>query len=149
MGAAASYSFEGDQLSLAVRMPSPGFALPAGSAIVVDDFQEAAAGVARNMTDLVERWPAETAQLVLASRVDPPLRLHRLRLSGELCEVRHFLAAREAGRALALLHDRVITDFLHDPVVPAALDLSTVDPSRLAGAPDRLLALAADLLLWG
>ncbi len=302
--------------------------LPVGSAIVVDDFHAAAAGVARNMTDLVERWPAETAQLVLASRVDPPLRLHRLRLSGELCEVRdrdlylslaesgallanfgvqvdaadlallhersegwvaalqmaaltlrgakdpahaaraldvsshaiaeyfigevmeqqppevarfmldaavldeltaeacaavtgrpdaaalvgsieaahlfivaldddrtiyryhhlvhqvlraelhatdparevalqlraaewlesggdtrqaarHFLAAREAGRALALLQDRVITDFLHDPAVPAALDLSTVDPSLLANAPDRLLALAADLLLWG
>jgi LuxR family transcriptional regulator, maltose regulon positive regulatory protein len=302
--------------------------LPAGSAIVVDDFHAAAAGAARNMTDLVERWPAQTAQLVLAGRADPPLRLHRLRLSGELCEVRdrdlylslaesgallanfgvpvaaadlallhersegwvaalqmaaltmrgardpaqvaaaldvsghaiaeyfigevmeqqppevarfmldasvldeltaeacavvtgrpdaaallrsieaanlfvvaldddrtifryhhlvhrvlraelhatdparevalqlraaewleakadtrqaarHFLAARQAERALALLQDRVITDFLHDPVVPAALDLSTVDPSLLAGAPDRLLALAADLLLWG
>jgi len=60
--------------------------LPAGSAIVVDDFHAAAAGAARHMTDLVERWPAETAQLVLASRADPPLRLHRLRLSGEwLC----------------------------------------------------------------
>ncbi len=56
--------------------------LPAGSAIVVDDFHYAAAAVAGAMTDLVERWPAETAQLVLASRVDPPLRLHRLRLSG-------------------------------------------------------------------
>src|ERR1700685_3523552 len=62
---------------------------------------------------------------------------------------RHFLAARQADRALALLQDRVMTDFLHDPVVPAALDLSTVDPSLLAGAPDRLLALAVDLLLWG
>ena len=61
---------------------------------------------------------------------------------------RHFLAAREA-LALALLQERVITDFLHDPAVPAALDLSTVEPSLLAGAPDRLLALAADLLLWG
>jgi LuxR family maltose regulon positive regulatory protein len=302
--------------------------LPAASAIVVDDFHVAAAAVARTMTDLVERWPAGTAQLVLAGRVDPPLRLHRLRLSGELCELRdrdlslslaesrallanfgvqvddadlvllhqrsegwaaavqmaaltlrgardpvrtaralnvrghaiaeyfisevleqqppevarfmldisvldeltasacaavtgrkdaavllrrieatnlfivaldddrmtyryhhlvqqvlhaelhatdqereltlqlraaewlestgdtrratrHFLAARQAHRALALLQDRVLTDFLHDPAVPAPLDLSTVDPSLLAGAPDRLLALAADLLLWG
>ena len=304
--------------------------LPAGSAIVVDDFHAAAAaaGVARNMTDLVERWPAETAQLVLASRVDPPLRLHRLRLSGELCEVRdrdlylsldesgalltnfgvqvtagdlallhersegwvaalqmaaltlrsardpaqaaralnvsshaiaeyfigevmeqlppevssfmldasvldeltaaactwvtgrtdaaallrsieaanlfiialdddrtayryhhlvhqvlraelhatdpareialqvraaewlesggdtrqaarHFLAARQVSRGLALLQERVMADFLHDPVVPAAIDLSTVDPALLAAAPDQLLALAADLLLWG
>jgi LuxR family transcriptional regulator, maltose regulon positive regulatory protein len=302
--------------------------LPAGSAIVVDDFHAAAAGAAANMTDLVERWPTETAQLVLASRVDPPLRLHRSRLSGELCEIRdrdlyfslaeshdllanfgvevaaaelallhersegwvaalqmaaltlrsardpaqaaraldvrghtiaeyfigevlqqqppevarfmldtcvldeltpdaceavtgrqdaaallrsgeaanlfivaldddrtsyryhhlvhqvlraelhatdrarelalqlraaewlestgdtrratrHFLAARQVDRALALLQDRVVTDFLQDPAEPAPLDLSTVDPSLLAGAPDRLLAVAADLLLWG
>ena len=51
------------------------------------------------MTDLVERWPAGTAQLVLASRVDPPLRLHRLRMAGELCELRDrgpvFLAGRK------------------------------------------------------
>jgi LuxR family maltose regulon positive regulatory protein len=302
--------------------------LPAGSAIVVDDFHAAAAAAAGNMTDLVERWPAETAQLVLASRVDPPLRLHRLRLSGELCELRdrdlylslaessamlanfgvqvgagelallhrrsegwaaalqmaaltlrgtkdpaqvaraldirshaiaeyfisevleqqppevagfmletsvldeltaeacaavtgrqdaaallrsidaanlfivaldddrtsycyhhlvrqvlhaelrtmdqpreltlqlraaewmestgdtrratrHFLAAQQAERALALLQDHVTADFLHDPAPPAPHDLSKVDPSLLTGAPDRLLALAAELLLWG
>ena len=33
--------------------------LPTGSAIVVDDFHAAATAVARTMTDLVERWPAE------------------------------------------------------------------------------------------
>jgi LuxR family transcriptional regulator, maltose regulon positive regulatory protein len=302
--------------------------LPAGSAIVVDDFHAAAAAVARTMTDLVERWPAKTAQLVLASRIDPPLRLHRLRLSGELCELRdrdlhlsltesqallanfgvevaagdlallhqrsegwaaavqmaaltlrgrmdperaaralnvhsyaiaeyfisevleqqppevarfmldtsvldeltadacaavtgrqdaaallrsmeaanlfivaldhdrtsyryhhlvrqvlraelramdqarelevqlraaewlesagdtrratrHFLAARQPDRALGLLQERVVTDFLHDPDMPAELDLSMLDPSLLAGTPDKLLAVAADLLLWG
>ncbi len=37
------------------------------------------------MTDLVERWPAEIVQLVLAGRYDPPLRQHRLRIAGELC----------------------------------------------------------------
>ena len=62
--------------------------LPAGSAIIVDDFQNAAPGVGGNMTDLVERSAAETAQLVLASRSDPPLRLHKLRMSDELCELR-------------------------------------------------------------
>ena len=62
---------------------------------------------------------------------------------------RHFLAARQADRALALLQDRVSADFLHDPAAPAALDLSVVDPSLLTGVPERLLALAADLLLWG
>ena len=299
--------------------------LPAGSAIIVDDFHAAAATAGRTMTDLVERWPAGTAQLVLAGRIDPPVRLHRLRLSGELCELRdhdlylslaetgallenfgvqiasaelallhqrsegwvaalqmaaltlrgtkdparaldvrshalaeyfvgevlehqppevaafmletsvldeltaeacaavtgrqdatallrsmeavnlfvvpldddrtsyryhhlvrdvlraelhatdmaqelalhlraaewleasgdtrgatrHFLAARKVDRALALLQDRVITDFLHDPSAAGALDLSVVDASLLTGAPERLLALAADLLLWG
>ena len=302
--------------------------LPAGSAIIVDDFHHAVPAVSKDMTDLVERWPAETAQLVLASRSDPPLRLHRLRMTGELDELRdrdlyfslaesrdllanfgvqvaaadlallhersegwaaalqmaalslrgtgdparaaraldvrsheiagyfisevleqqppevaqfmletsvlgeltadacaavtgrqdaaallrsidaahlflvalddertsfryhhlvrqvlhaelrardrareqalqlraaewfettrdtrraarHFLAARQVDRALALLQDRVVTDYLHDPVLPASLDLSMVAPSLLADAPDRLLALAADLLVSG
>ena len=302
--------------------------LPAGSAVVVDDYHYAAPEVAGNMSDLVDRWPAETAQLVLSSRVDPALRLHRLRMSGELCELRdrdlyfslaesgdllanfgvevagadlaalyqrsegwaaalqmaalslrgardperaaralqvrghaiaeyfiaevldrqppevarfmldtsvlgeltadacaavsgrhdaavllrtidaanlflvalddertsfryhhlvrqllraelrardrtrqqelelraaewfeftgdsrrasrHFLAARQADRALALLEARVVTEFLRDPALPPPLDLSTVDPALLADAPDRLLALAADLLLSG
>ena len=62
--------------------------LPAGSVIIVDDFHLAAAAAAPDMTDLVERWPAETVQLVLAGRFDPPLRQHRLRMSGQLCEIR-------------------------------------------------------------
>jgi len=301
--------------------------LPAGSAIIIDDFHVAAATVSRDVTDLIERWPAG-AQLVLASRSDPPVRLYRLRMSGELCEirdrdlafslaesrdllanfgvevgadelthlhersegwaaalqmaaltlrgttdpvrharaldigsypiaeyfidevlsqqpaevarfmldtsvlgeltagacaavtesqdaaallhsihvanlflvtlndertsfryhhlvrqalyaelrardpareqqlqlraaewyksaghtrraVRHFLAAKRVDRALPLLHDRVMTEFLHDPTLPAALDLSMVDPAVLADAPDRLLAVAGDLLTWG
>ena len=302
--------------------------LPAGSAVIVDDFHIAAAAVAADMTDLVERWPAETAQLVLAGRSDPPVRLHRLRMAGELCEVRdhdlrfslaesrdllgsfgvavgaeeltllhqrsegwaaalqmaalslrgtadpahvaraleirshgiaeyfisevldqqpdevaqfmldtsilgeltadacaavtirqdaaallraidtahlflvalddsrasfryhhlvrqvlhaelracdpareqklqlraaewfeftgntrlaarHFIAARQAGRALALMEHRVVPDYLADPALPAPLDLSRIDASVLADAPDRLLALATDLLLSG
>jgi len=75
--------------------------LPAGSAIVVDDFQYAASAAARHMTDLIERWPAQTAQLVLASRSDPPLRLHRLRMADELCELRD----RDLGFSLSESHD--------------------------------------------
>ncbi len=302
--------------------------LPNGSAIVVDDFHAAATSAAASMTDLVERWPAGTAQLVLAGRADPPVRLHRLRLSGELCELRdsdlhlslsesgallsnfgvrvaatdlavlhgrsegwvaalqmaaltlrgasdpiqvaralnvrghtiaeyfidevlkqqspevarfmletsvldeltadacaaatgrpdaaallrgieaanlfivaldddrtsyryhhlvrdvlraelhatdrkreltlqhrvadwlesagdtrgatrHFLAAGRADRALGLLQDRVAADLLDDPAAPAPLDLSMINPALLTGVPERLLALAADLLLWG
>jgi LuxR family maltose regulon positive regulatory protein len=302
--------------------------LPPGSAIIVDDFHYAAPAVSGPMTDLVERWPAQNAQLVLASRVDPPLRLHRLRMAGELRELRdrdlyfslaesagllanlgvqvapadlkllhqrsegwaaalqmaalslrsardpaqaaraldisshaiaeyfvaevldqqppevawfmldtsilgeltadacavvagrpdaaallrridaanlflvalddertsfryhqlvrqvlraelrardpareqvlqlragewfettgeirratrHFLAARQADRALALLRDRVAADFMNNPALPAPLDVSKIDPSLLASAPDRLLGMAADLLISG
>ena len=62
---------------------------------------------------------------------------------------RSFLAAGQADRALALLQDRVVTEFLRDPALPPPLDLSMVDPALLAQAPDRLLALATDLLLSG
>jgi LuxR family transcriptional regulator, maltose regulon positive regulatory protein len=302
--------------------------LPAGAAVIVDDFQAAASAVASDMTDLIESWPAENAQLVLASRVDPPVRLHRLRMAGELCELRdhdlclslaetgsllanlgvemgakdlavlhersegwaaavqmaalslraaadpvrmaraldvrshliseyfiaevldqqppdvaqflldtsvlgqltagsctavserpdaaallhhldaaslfvvplddertsfryhhlvrqvlraelrardpdrerarhlragewfeaagdtrratrHFVAARQSDRALTLLQDRVVPDFLHDPVAPSPLDVSMIDPALLTDAPERLLGLAADLLLSG
>jgi LuxR family maltose regulon positive regulatory protein len=302
--------------------------LPPGSALIVDDFHMAAAAVAGAMTDLVERWPTGTAQLVLAGRSDPPLRLHRLRMAGDLCELRdrdlcfslaesrdllagfgvevgdgelgmlhqrsegwaaavqmaalslrgtadparitralevrghaiveffvsevleqqppevaqfmldtsilgeltddtcaavtvrsdaaallravatahlflvalddeqtsfryhhlvrqllraelhardpgreqklqlraaewfqaagdtrraarHFVGARQADRALALLEDRVLSDFLADPAMPAPLDLSMIDASVLTDAPDRLLTVAADLLLSG
>src|SRR5499427_5574697 len=95
--------------------------LPAGSAIVVDDFHHAEPAVSRDMTDLVERWPAETVQLVLSARSDPSLRLHRLRMLGEMCELRdrdlyfslaetHALLANfgvEVSAAdLTLLHER-------------------------------------------
>ena len=302
--------------------------LPAGSAIIVDDFHYAAAAAAKYMTELVEHWPAETAQLVLASRFDPALRLHRLRISGELCELRdpdlyfslaeshdllanfgvevaaadleklhrhsegwaaalqmaalslrgttnparvaralevhrhaiaeyfisevldqqppevvrfmldtsilgeltagacaavaerqdaaallrsidaanlflvaldeerttfryhrlvrqvlrvelhardrgreqmlhrraaewfestgdtwlasrHLFSARQVNRALALMRDRIVTDFLHHPAMPGALNLRMVDPSLLADAPDQLLTVAADLLILG
>jgi len=124
--------------------------LPAGSAIVVDDFHHAAAAVSGHMTDLVERWPAETAQLVLAGRSDPPLRLHRLRMAGELCELRgrdlYFTLAEtrdllahfevEIDDAdLALLHQR--SEGWAAALQMAALSLrGTTDPAGVARALD-------------
>ncbi len=121
--------------------------LPAGSVIVVDDFH-AAPAAARSMTDLVERWPATTAQLVLASRVDPPVRLHRLRLSGELCELRDgdlYLSLAETGALLenfgvqvtagelSLLHRR--SEGWVAALQMAALTLRrTKDPAQIARA---------------
>ena len=124
--------------------------LPAGSAIVVDDFHAAAPGAGRSMADLVERWPAGTSQLVLASRMDPPLRLHRLRLSGELCELRDrdlYLSLAESGALLANFGVQVTHDelaLLHQrsegwaaALQMAALTLRTSgDPAQVARALD-------------
>jgi LuxR family maltose regulon positive regulatory protein len=91
-------------------------------------------------------------------RARDPAREQKLQLrAGEWFEstgdtrraARHFLSAQQADRALALLHDRVVSDFLRDPVLPAPLNPSMVNASLLADAPDQLLGLAADLLLGG
>ena len=123
-------------------------ALPAGSAIVVDDFHFAAAGAARHMTDLVEHWPAGTVQLVLASRFDPPLRQHRLRMSGQLCELRDedlYFSLGESRDFLANFGVQVPAaqlELLHQASEgwPAALQMAalslrgTADPGRMARA---------------
>ncbi len=122
--------------------------LPAGSAVIVDDFHAAAAAVAGDMSDLVERWPATTVQLVLAGRSDPPLRLHRMRMAGELREFRardlYFTLAESrdllasfgvevSGDELATLHQR--TEGWTAAVQMAALSLrGTADPARIARA---------------
>lgn len=124
--------------------------LPEGMAIIVDDFHAAAAAVSADMTDLVERWPGEIAQLVLASRNDPPVRLHRLRLAGELCELRDqdlALSLAETGELLdnfgvevgeaelALLHER--SEGWAAAVQMAALSLRAADDeARVARALD-------------
>jgi LuxR family transcriptional regulator, maltose regulon positive regulatory protein len=124
--------------------------LPPGSAVVVDDFQAAAATVSGSMTDLVERWPAEAIQLVLAGRADPPVRLHRLRLAGELCELRdrdlcfslaecrNLLAnfgVQVGATELGLLHQR--SEGWAAALQMAALSLSGItDPARIARALD-------------
>ena len=124
--------------------------LPRGTAIIVDDFQAAAAASAGDMTDLVESWPAGNAQLVLASRSDPPVRLHRLRMAGELCELRDhdlYLSLADtrsllanfgvnmAAADLALLHER--SEGWTAAVQMAALSLrATADPARVARALD-------------
>ena len=120
--------------------------LPAGSAIIVDDFHYAAGAVAPDMTDLVERWPTENVQLVLAGRFDPPLRQHRLRMSGQLCEIRDsdlYFSLTESRDLLAnfgvqisdadltLLHQR--SEGWPAVLQMAALSLrGTTDPGRLA-----------------
>ncbi|HYX60702.1 MAG TPA: hypothetical protein VE888_17045, partial [Streptosporangiaceae bacterium] len=124
--------------------------LPAGSVVIVDDFQTAEPAAARDMTGLVERWPAGTAQLVLSSRFDPQVRLHRLRLAGDLCELRdrdlyfsladsHDLLANFgveiAAADLALLHQH--SEGWAAALQMAALSLrSSQDPARVARSLD-------------
>jgi LuxR family transcriptional regulator, maltose regulon positive regulatory protein len=124
--------------------------LPTGSVVIVDDFHTAEAAAARDMTDLVERWPADSAQLVLSSRSDPQLRLHRLRMAGELCELRdrdlYFSLAESrdllanfgvevAAADLALLHQR--SEGWAAALQMAALSLrSSQDPARVAQSLD-------------
>ena len=124
--------------------------LPAGSVVIVDDFHFAAAATAADMTDLVELWPAEIVQLVLASHFDPPLRQHRLRMSGQLNEIRdrdlyfsltesHDLLAnfgvQLSDADLALLHQR--SEGWPAVLQMAALSLrGTTDPARVARVVD-------------
>jgi LuxR family transcriptional regulator, maltose regulon positive regulatory protein len=122
--------------------------LPAGSAVVVDDFHFAAPAVARDMTDLVECWPSSKVQLVLASRFNPRLRLNRMRLAGELCEVhdRDMYFSLEDTRELLANFDVNLPDadlaLLHrrSEGWPAALQMATLslrstgDPVRAAQA---------------
>jgi LuxR family maltose regulon positive regulatory protein len=135
--------------------------LPAGLAIVVDDFHVVAAAIGGDMTDLVECWPAGTAQLVLATRVDPPLRLHRLRMSGQLCELRDrdlYFSLREchdlltnfgvevAAGDLALLHQR--SEGWAAAVQMAALSLrATTDPVWAVRALDVRSQAIADYFI--
>jgi LuxR family maltose regulon positive regulatory protein len=61
----------------------------------------------------------------------------------------HFLTAQQADRALAVLQDGVVLDYLRQPVPPTPPELSAIDPALLVDAPGRLLALAADLVFGG
>ena len=122
--------------------------LPAGSAIVVDDFHYAT--VTAGLADLARCWPARTAQLVLSSRFDPPLPLHRLRMTGELCELRDRdlvlsldesrdllanLGVRVSPAELALLHQ--CTEGWAAALQMAALSLRGArDPARAARSLD-------------
>ncbi|HEY1821214.1 MAG TPA: LuxR C-terminal-related transcriptional regulator [Trebonia sp.] len=132
--------------------------LPVGSAIVVDDFHAASAAVARGMTDLIDCWPAKNVQLVLASRCDPPLRLHRMRLAGELCEVRDrdMYFSLDDSRSLMANFDVRLPDadlaLLHQRSEgwPAALQMamlslrSGADPVRTAQALEARRPVIAD-----
>ena len=70
--------------------------------LVLDDFHEAATPeLVADIETLAERAPS-TLRLVISTRVDPPLRLERLRLAGRLGEVRAADLALTADESRAL-----------------------------------------------
>jgi LuxR family transcriptional regulator, maltose regulon positive regulatory protein len=113
--------------------------------LVVDDVHELGAEALRQLELLIMRAPPEL-RFVLATRHDVRLGLHRLRLEGELADVRaddlRFSTAEAAelfaaagveltGPALAMLHDR--TEGWAAGLRLAALSLAGhPDPSRFA-----------------
>lgn len=63
-------------------------ALPGPLVLILDDFHELRAPEVDEALDALLRHPPEKLRLVIASRADPGLSLHRLRLEGRLAEVR-------------------------------------------------------------
>jgi len=70
--------------------------------LVIDDFHLAGAASADTLRWLVEYHPP-SLQLVVASRVDPPLRVHRMRAHQDLVELRDGDLAFSADETMSLL----------------------------------------------
>jgi len=89
--------------------------LPGPVILVLDDFQEiTGTAVLDSVNQLIDRQPPHL-RLVLITRSDPALRLHRVRVSGGLAEIRaHHLAFDEAEATE--LFDRSDLDLTGDQV---------------------------------
>lgn len=73
------------------------------SIVVIDDLQELRSPEALGqLQEFIDRLPP-TARLVLAARSDPDLRLHQLRLEGQLSEIRGVDLKMTVGEAKAML----------------------------------------------
>jgi LuxR family transcriptional regulator, maltose regulon positive regulatory protein len=79
-------ALDGDALVEAVRLEVAEQARPV--VLIIDDLHElGSADALGQLEDLVGSLPS-SARLVLSSRRDPPIRLHRLRLADDLAEIR-------------------------------------------------------------
>ena len=129
--------------------------------LVLDDLHEVGDGGVIGDLDRLLRHPPTALRLVISTRVDPPLRLGRLRLTGELTEIREADLAfteRETAALLAAaassLHPRDVeqlwlrTEGWAAGLRLAALTLRThPDPSRFVSAFAGDDAAMADYLL--
>ncbi|WP_055630988.1 LuxR C-terminal-related transcriptional regulator [Streptomyces hirsutus] len=104
--------------------------------LVLDEFDRVAAPDTAAQLDFVLRHAGPGLRLVVASRTEPLLPLHRYRAAGELTEIRDAelaFTAREAGELLGR----------HGLSLPAAVTDALVDRTRGWAAGLRLCALAA------
>jgi LuxR family maltose regulon positive regulatory protein len=111
--------------------------------VVLDDYHLVAEqSVHRSLTALVERAPPRL-HLVIASRTDPPLPLSRLRVAGQLADVRADQLGFTADEAARLLAGAAVPEVSPQDVVrlvertegwAAGLQLAAL---RLAGRDDR------------
>src|SRR5882757_2143869 len=131
--------------------------------LIVDDLHElkSAEALARLET-LIERLPA-TSRVILSSRRDPQIHLHRMRLADEVAEIRANdlqLSEAETGallrgsgltltdQAVASLHHRAVAEYL----IAEMLDSQPPDVRRMllrASLLDRVNGELADLLSEG
>ncbi len=128
--------------ALADDLESVGFPL----VLVVNDFHLAGVQAAGPLGQLLEYQPP-SLQVAVATRADPPLRLHRMRANGELLEVRDrdlYLSAEETSAflagfgvaldepELAILHERS-EGWVAGLQMAAIAIQSSPDPIRAAG----------------
>jgi LuxR family maltose regulon positive regulatory protein len=88
--------------------------LPARVVLVLDDMHEIGSSSAIDGIEALIRHRINQLRLVLITRADPPLPLHRLRLSGDLTEIRAADLAFDADEALAMF----VNDGLDAGAVP-------------------------------
>ncbi|HEU5107733.1 MAG TPA: LuxR C-terminal-related transcriptional regulator, partial [Micromonosporaceae bacterium] len=83
--------------------------LPKGTILVLDDFQEIDdTQILRELADLLRHPPARFRMIVI-SRGEPPLSLHRLRLAGQVAEIRAADLAFTGEEASALVAGHGLT----------------------------------------
>jgi LuxR family maltose regulon positive regulatory protein len=86
--------------------------LDAPVVMVLEDLHEVTAPAALHTIDTLVRLLPDCVHLVMITRSDPPLSLHRLRVGGGLSEIRHADLAFTRDEAVALLsqHGLALTD---------------------------------------
>jgi LuxR family maltose regulon positive regulatory protein len=94
--------------------------LDAPVVVVVEDLHEVSAPQAVRTIDTLVRLLPDCVHLVMITRSDPPLSLHRLRVGGGLSEIRHADLAFTRDEAVALLSQHGLT--LDDPEVERLME---------------------------